>query len=78
MATRKAIGLKSEPHAPPKKVYLPGPTAGYGSISWSGSMKEYIVFVAETPAPPALSTHPVIYSVRVEFGDNLTKTGPLY
>ena len=38
-------------------------------------MKEYIVLVAETPAPPALSTHWVICSVIVELGDNFTNTG---
>jgi len=31
-ATLKAIGLKIDPHAPPKDVYLLGPTAGYGTI----------------------------------------------
>ena len=41
-------------------------------------MNEYIVLVAETPAPPAFKTQPVIYSVKVELGDNLTNTGPEY
>ena len=35
-----------------------------------------MVFVAETPTPPAFKTHCVICSVMVEFGDNLTNTGP--
>lgn len=56
VATRRAIGRKIEPHAPPKNVCFSGPTAGYGSIEWPGSINEYIVFVAETPAPPALRT----------------------
>jgi len=38
-------------------------------------MKEYIVLVAETPSPPAFKTERVIYSVMVELGDSLTKTG---
>ena len=36
-----------------------------------------MVLVAETPTPPAFSTEKVIYSVMVELGDNLTKTGPV-
>lgn len=74
-ATLKAIGLKIDPQAPPKYVYLFGPTAGYGTMFGSGSIKENIVFVALTPFPPALSVAAVICSVIVEFGDNLTKTG---
>ena len=61
VATLKAIGLKTEPHAPPKNVCFYGPTAGYGFIEWSGSIKENIVFVAETPAPPALRQASVIF-----------------
>jgi hypothetical protein len=38
-------------------------------------MKENIVFVAETPAPPPLKQASVIFSVIVEFGESLTKTG---
>ena len=75
VATLKAIGLNTDPQAPPKKVDFYGPTAGYGSSDWSGSINEYIVLVAETPNPPAFKTERVISSVIVEFGDNLTKTG---
>jgi hypothetical protein len=74
-ATLKAIGLKIEPHAPPKDVYLFGPTAGYGSMLASGSIKENIVLVALTPFPPALRVEAVICSVIVELGDSFTKTG---
>jgi hypothetical protein len=59
-ATLKAIGLRTEPQAPPKEVYLPGPTAGYGSIFDSGSMKENMVLVALTPFPPAFKVAAVI------------------
>lgn len=59
-ATLKAIGLKIDPQAPPKDVYLLGPTAGYGTIFGYGSMKENMVFVALTPFPPALSVEAVI------------------
>ena len=55
-ATLSAIGLRTEPHAPPKDVYFLGPTPGYGYMLLSGSMKEYIVLVAETPSPPAFKT----------------------
>jgi hypothetical protein len=48
-ATLRAIGLRTDPQAPPKYVYFFGPTAGYGFISWSGSINENIVFVALTP-----------------------------
>ncbi len=41
----------------------------------SGSMKEYMVLVAETPSPPALRTARVISSVMVELGESLTKIG---
>jgi hypothetical protein len=41
-------------------------------------MKENIVLVALTPWPPAFKVEAVICSVIVEFGDNFTKTGPLY
>lgn len=74
-ATRKAIGRKIEPHAPPKYVYLFGPTAGYGYMFGYGSINENIVFVALTPFPPAFNVAAVICYVIVEFGDNLTKTG---
>ena len=40
------------------------------------NLSNHIVFVAATPAPPALSTHAVISSVMVELGDSLTNTGP--
>lgn len=59
-ATLKAIGLNTDPQAPPKNVYLLGPTAGYGTIFGSGSMKENIVFVALTPFPPAFNVAAVI------------------
>jgi hypothetical protein len=75
VATLRAIGLKTEPQAPPKNVYFFGPTAGYGSIDGSGSMNENIVFVAETPAPPPLIQDSVIFSVIVELGDSFTNTG---
>ena len=74
-ATLNAIGLKIDPQAPPKNVYFFGPTAGYGSIFGYGSIKEYIVFVALTPFPPAFRVAAVICSVIVELGDNFTKTG---
>ena len=61
VATLKAIGLNTDPQAPPKKVDFYGPTAGYGSRDWSGSIKEYIVLVAETPDPPAFKTERVIF-----------------
>lgn len=76
-ATLREIGLKIDPQAPPKDVYLLGPTAGYGVISWSGSMNENMVLVALTPWPPAFKVEAVICSVIVEFGDSLTNTGPL-
>lgn len=72
------MGLRIDPQAPPKKVYLFGPTAGYGSILGSGSINEYIVLVALTPFPPAFIVAAVICSVIVELGDNFTKTGFLY
>ena len=59
-ATLKAIGLRIEPQAPPKYVYLLGPTAGYGYMFGYGSMKENIVFVALTPFPPAFNVAAVI------------------
>jgi hypothetical protein len=77
VATLKAIGLRIDPQAPPKNVYLFGPTAGYGVMSWSGSINENIVLVALTPWPPAFRVDAVICSVIVEFGDSLTNTGPL-
>jgi hypothetical protein len=75
VATLRAIGLKTEPQAPPKDVCFFGPTAGYGSIDGSGSMKENIVFVAETPAPPPFIQASVIFSVIVELGDSFTNIG---
>ena len=74
-ATLNAMGLRIEPHAPPKYVYFLGPTAGYGVMLGYGSMNENIVLVALTPFPPAFNVEAVIYSVMVEFGESLTKTG---
>ena len=77
VTTRSAIGLRIDPQAPPKEMLCYGPMAGYGSIDWSGSINEHIELVAETPAPPALSTAYVFCSLEVELGDSFTKTGLL-
>ena len=50
----KEMGLNIAPQAPPKDISLLGPTAGTGSKDWSGSMKECIELLADTPAAPAL------------------------
>lgn len=77
-AIRRAIGLIIGPHAPPKQVYLLGPTAGQGFMALSGSIKENIVLVAVMPNPPPFKQAYAICQVIEEFGDSFTNNGFLH